>query len=77
MTPAEILTPAKAQDIVLAVQSDRLVVDAPIGVVTPDLRGELVRHKPALAALRALAFVTHENGPTLPRPAITPPAHQR
>ena|ERR1700676_4901488 len=71
MTAAEILTPAEIQDLVLAVQ-DRWVVDAPTGVVTPDLRAELVRQKPALVALRALAFVTLKNGPTLQRPAITP-----
>ena len=71
MTAAEILTPAEIQDLVLAVQ-DRWVVDAPTGVVTPDLRAELVRQKPALVALRALAFVTLKNGLTLPLPAITP-----
>jgi hypothetical protein len=72
MTAAKILTPAKTQDIVLAVQGDRLVVDAPIGVITPERRADLVRHKPALVALMALEFVTLKNGRTLPLPAITP-----
>jgi hypothetical protein len=70
MTTAEILTFAQTHDVVLEVQGDRLVVDAPMGAVTPELRAELVRHKAALVALLGRAFVTLKNGPTLPLPAI-------
>jgi hypothetical protein len=72
MTAAERLPLARTQDTVLPVLGDRWVVDAPIGVVTPELRADLVQHKPALAALRALPFVTLKDGPTLPLPTITP-----
>lgn len=72
MTPTEILLLARANDIVLGVQGDRLIVDAPTGVLTPELRSELARHKQVLLALLASVneFVTLKNGPTLPLPAI-------
>ncbi len=68
MTPTEILMLARTNDIVLDVQGDRLIVDAPTGALTPELRAELARHKAALVALLAppRAFVTLKNGPTLP-----------
>lgn len=72
MTATQILVLAATQDIVLAAQGDRLVVDAPTGALTPELRSELVRHKPALLALLTAprAFVTLRQGPTLPVEAI-------
>jgi TubC N-terminal docking domain len=71
MTAEAILAVARTHDIALEVQGDRLVVDAPVGALTPELRAELVRHKPALVALLAREFVTLKNGLILPRPAIT------
>jgi hypothetical protein len=56
MTPAEQLSFTRARDIVLDVQGDRLVADAPTGALTPELRAELLRHKPALVALLAPAL---------------------
>ena len=70
MTAAEILALAYMRDIVLEVQGDRLVVDAPTGAVTPEFRAELVRHKPALMAMLAPAFVTLTHGPTVPVVAL-------
>lgn len=68
MSAANLLARVRAADIHLEAQGDRLVVDAPKGAVTPGLRTELTRHKPALLALLApsRAFVTLRNGPTLP-----------
>jgi len=70
MTAEEILAVARTHDIALEVQGDRLVVDAPIGTLTPEHIAELARHKPALMALLTQTFVTLKNGPTLPMPAI-------
>jgi TubC N-terminal docking domain len=70
VTAAEILAAAWTHDIVLDVQGDRLVVDGPIGTLTPELIAEFARHKPALMALLTQTFVTLKNGPTLPMPAI-------
>jgi tubulysin polyketide synthase-like protein len=71
MTAEEILAVARTHDIALEVHGDRLVVDAPVGALTPEVRAELVRHKPALVALLARTFVTLKNGLILPLPAIT------
>lgn len=72
MTAADVLLLARTSDIVLDVQGDRLIVDAPAGALTPELRSELARHKPALVALltTVTGFVTLKNGPTLPLPAV-------
>jgi hypothetical protein len=72
VTADEILIMAQANDIVLDVQGDRLIVDAPSGALTPELRSELARHKPALLTLLrpVTEFVTLKNGPTLQAAAI-------
>ena len=70
MTATEILALVHGQGIVLDVQGDQLVVDAPTGSLTPELRAELVRHKPTLILMLAPAFVTLKDGPTLPIPAL-------
>ena len=70
MTAAEIFALASRGDIVLEVHGDRLVADAPTGALTPGLRAELVRHKPALMAMLAPAFVTLTHGPTVPIVAL-------
>jgi TubC N-terminal docking domain len=71
VTAEEMLAVARTHDIALEVQGDRLVMDAPVGALTPELRAELVRRKPALVALLARKFVTLKNGLILPLPAIT------
>jgi TubC N-terminal docking domain len=72
MTATQLLTLAREKNILLEVQGDRLVVDAPPGAVTPDLRSELVRHKPELMVLLApfTEYVTLKGGLTLPLPAL-------
>ena len=72
MSPTELLGAVRAAGIVLEACGDRLTYDAPKGAMTPALREELTRHKPALLALLApvTAFVTLKNGPTLPGEVI-------
>lgn len=72
MTATEILRLARTNDIVFDVQGDRLIVDAPTGALTPELRSELARHKPALLALLApvTKFVYLRGGLTVPLPAL-------
>ena len=72
MTAHELLMTCRQAGIVLAADGDCIDVDAPAGVLTPDLRNELTRHKPALLELLAQprAFVTLRHGPTLPVEAI-------
>jgi hypothetical protein len=72
MTAAEILVIARSNDIAIAVQGDRLIVDAPPGALTPELRAELARHKAALLALLApvTEFVDFKGGLVLPLPAV-------
>ena len=50
--------------------SVRLVVDAPVGVLTPEVKAALADHKPALLAL--LVGVESSIVPT-PQPALSPP----
>jgi hypothetical protein len=45
MSPADLLAALDARDVRLSV---RLVVDAPAGVLTPELRSALAAHKPLL-----------------------------
>ena len=72
MSTANLLARVRAADIHLEVNGDRLVVDAPKGAMTSELRAELQQHKSALMALLAppRAFVTLKDGPTLPVEAI-------
>ncbi len=72
MSTANLLARVRAADIHLEVNGDRLVVDAPKGAMTSELRAELMQHKAALLALLAppRAFVTLRHGPTLPVEAI-------
>jgi hypothetical protein len=49
MTPTDIfLAELRRADVVLRVSSDRLVVEAPVGKVSPQLRDELARRKKEL-----------------------------
>lgn len=56
----------------LEARGDRLHVEAPAGVVTPDLRDQLTQRKPALLARLAppRGVITLKNGPTLPVEAL-------
>jgi TubC N-terminal docking domain len=71
MTPAELLTLARAADIRLEARGDRLVFDAPHGALTPELRAALVQQKAALRMrLAPVEFVTLKGGLTIPVPAL-------
>jgi hypothetical protein len=72
MTPQDLLTTCRQAGIVLAVDGDALDVNAPKGTLTPELRDELARQKPALLALLAPAtvFVPLKGGLTLPLDVI-------
>ena len=48
MTPGELLNTLKARGVTLALNGDRLVIDAPVGTLNDELRTELRRHKLAL-----------------------------
>lgn len=51
MTAMALLAALRTRGVVLAVEDDALDVDAPLGVLTPDLREALVAHKAELLAL--------------------------
>src|SRR5438046_5763817 len=72
MTVPDLLVLVQARDIRLEAQGDRLVVDAPCGAVTPELRDQLVQHKAALLGRLAppQRFVTLNGGLTLPVDAL-------
>lgn len=72
MTAHELLLTCRQAGIVLAADGDNIDVDAPKGVLTPELRSELARHKPALVALLApvTEFVTLRGGLIVPLPAL-------
>ena len=61
MTPQEVIDQAQSFGVVLAAKDDRLVVDAPRGVITPSLRQALGVNKAAILCLLAhRAGVIHE-----------------
>lgn len=71
MSLDEVLTAARQADIRLQVEGDRLVVDAPAGALTPELRDQLVRYKPALLArLAPVALISLRGGLVVPAPAL-------
>jgi len=72
MTADDLLLWARTSGIVLEAQGDKLIVDAPSGTLTPQLRAELARHKPALLARLAPVseFVYLRGGLTVPLPAF-------
>ncbi len=72
MSIEDVIIATRQADIRLQAHGDRLVVDAPTGALTPELRDELVRHKSALLARLApvTQFVILRKGPTLPLPAV-------
>src|SRR5438445_6785321 len=72
MTATELRTAVRQGGIVLEARGDRLHVEAPAGAVTPGLREELTRHKPALLELLVpvTEFVYLRGGLTVPRPAL-------
>jgi hypothetical protein len=72
MTADQLMIEAARLGIALEARGDRLHVEAPVGVVTPELRFELARHKPALVALLApvTQCVSLRGGLTVPLPAL-------
>jgi hypothetical protein len=51
----------QAAGVVLEARDGRLRVDAPVGIVTPDIRDSLARHKPELLAMLAADPAEYEN----------------
>ena len=72
MTAVEVFTTARSAGILLDAEGDRLLVDAPVGVLTAEWRERLTAHKPQLLTLLSgpREFITLKNGPTLPAEAI-------
>jgi hypothetical protein len=58
----------QAAGAVLEVRGDRLHVDAPIGLITPELRDSIARHKPELLAMLAADPAEYENWAPLDMP---------
>jgi hypothetical protein len=48
MNASTLLDDLRSRDVLLEADGERLVVDAPAGVVTEDLRASLAEHKPSL-----------------------------
>jgi hypothetical protein len=72
VTADEVLSLARAQDIRLEARGDTLHVEGPKGSLTPALRAELLRHKPALLVRLApvTAFVRLKGGLVVPTSAL-------
>jgi len=51
MTPLDLLAELKRLKVKVSLAGDRLRLDAPAGVLTPELKGAVQQHKPALMAL--------------------------
>jgi hypothetical protein len=78
MTPDELIAALQAHQVLLAVNGDRLKVDAPAGTLTAELRDALAQHKTALIARLTDGSTVHSNqdtaqlslfDPSLRRPA--------
>lgn len=63
MTTQELVQHLQQQDVRLAVHGDQLRVDAPRGILTPDLRRDLQERKPEV-----LALIRERNPRTMPAP---------
>jgi len=72
VTTTELLTTIKHLGITLQVDGDRLKFGAPAGALTPELKDEMVKHKPALLAVLApvAEYITLAGGLPLPVPAL-------
>ena len=71
MTLDTVLARVRASDIRLEAAGDKLIVDAPVGRLTPELRDALVAHKAAiLARLAPVDLVSLNGGLVVPRPAL-------
>jgi hypothetical protein len=64
MTPDELIAALEAHHILLAVNGDRLRVDAPAGTLTTELRDALAQHKTALIARLMDGNAAHSNQDT-------------
>lgn len=65
-----ILTMAERAGIVLSVDNDRLVVDAPRGAVSPAFRADLAQQKPALIAVLWRLQAMRRLAAQAPRPVV-------
>ena len=72
MSLDDLLLTTRNAGITIKVQGDQLVLAVPPGALTPELRDQLQRYKPAI--LERLAPVTElillRDGPTVPAPAV-------
>jgi hypothetical protein len=64
MTPDELIANLQAHQILLAVNGDRLRVDAPAGTLTAELRAALAQHKTVLIARLMDGSTVHSNQDT-------------
>lgn len=53
MTAADLIEHVAALDVVLSVDRDRLLINAPSGVITPNLREAIAKHKATIMEMLA------------------------
>jgi hypothetical protein len=58
----------QAAGVVLEARGDRLHVDAPVGLITPEMRDSIARHKPELLAMLAADPAEYANWAPLDLP---------
>ena len=51
MTPLDLLAELERRNVKVSLAGDKLRLEAPAGVLTPDMKEALVKHKPALMSL--------------------------
>lgn len=69
MTPETLLAELDRLNVTLTLAGDKLHVEAPAGVLTPELKDALLQHKPALVALlreREATTVVNNRGQEIP-----------
>ena len=72
MSPQDLLLTCRQAGILLAADGDALSVNAPKGMLTPELRDQLAHQKPAILALiePCIQFVELKGGIAMPAPAL-------
>jgi aspartate racemase len=63
VTPSEVLAHLRSLGVRVSTEGDRIRCDAPSGVLTPELRAQLVRHKTALLELLRASDTVPETSP--------------
>lgn len=61
MSALALMRDLEVAGVILEARGDRLHIDAPVGVVTSEIRDSLVRHKPELLAILAADLAEYEN----------------